>query len=102
ARQKYCKDCAVEAVKKVDRPMSKKWNSDHKEEYYPTKNEKRRVIKCCKVCGNEMLEPGTAVICSPECAKVLRSYNQGMADYKRGKRKSLPKPYKDGMQEDVK
>lgn len=41
ARQKYCPDCAYEAVRAADRPMSKKWNQEHKETYYPARNAKR-------------------------------------------------------------
>lgn len=41
ARQKYCSDCAYEAVRAIDRPMSKKWNQEHKETCYPVKNAKR-------------------------------------------------------------
>ena len=41
ARQKYCPDCAYEAVRAVDRPASRAWNQAHKETYYPAKNAKR-------------------------------------------------------------
>ena len=41
-RQKYCPDCAYEAVRKVDRPASRAWNQANKETYYPARNEKRR------------------------------------------------------------
>ncbi|MBS6216644.1 MAG: hypothetical protein KH338_11100 [Oscillospiraceae bacterium] len=42
ARQKYCPDCAYEAVRAVDRPASRAWNQANKETYYPSRNEKRR------------------------------------------------------------
>ena len=41
ARQKYCPDCAYEAVRAADRPASKAWNEAHKETYYQAKNAKR-------------------------------------------------------------
>lgn len=42
ARQKYCPDCAKEAVRAADRPKSRQWNQEHKETYYPDKNAQRR------------------------------------------------------------
>jgi hypothetical protein len=41
ARQKYCPDCAYEAVRSVDRPASRAWNQAHKETYYPARNAAR-------------------------------------------------------------
>ena len=41
ARQKYCPDCAYEAVRAADRPASRAWNQAHKDTYYPAKNAKR-------------------------------------------------------------
>ena len=41
SRQKYCPDCAYEAVRAVDRPASRAWNQAHKDTYYPAKNAKR-------------------------------------------------------------
>ena len=41
ARQRYCADCAYEAVRAVDRPASRAWNQAHKDTYYPAKNAKR-------------------------------------------------------------
>lgn len=42
ARQKYCPDCAYDAVREVDRIASKAWNQSHKDQYYPDRNAKRR------------------------------------------------------------
>lgn len=42
ARQKYCPDCAYEGIQEADRPMSRKWNQEHKDTYYPARNAKRR------------------------------------------------------------
>lgn len=41
ARQKYCPECAPEAIRAVDRPQSIRWNQEHKETYYPARNAKR-------------------------------------------------------------
>lgn len=42
SRQKYCPDCAYEAVRAVDRPASRAWNQAHKATYYPARNAKRK------------------------------------------------------------
>lgn len=42
ARQRYCPGCAYEAVREADRPMSRKWNREHRDTYYPAKNAKRQ------------------------------------------------------------
>ena len=41
ARQRYCADCAYDAVRAVDRPASRAWNQAHKDTYYPARNAKR-------------------------------------------------------------
>lgn len=41
SRQKYCPDCAYDAVRAVDRPSSRAWNQAHKDTYYPARNAKR-------------------------------------------------------------
>lgn len=41
-QQKYCPDCAYDAVRAVDRQASRAWNHAHKDTYYPTKNAKRK------------------------------------------------------------
>lgn len=42
ARQKYCPACAHDAVRAADQPMSRQWNQEHKDSYYPDKNAQRR------------------------------------------------------------
>lgn len=90
ARQKYCPDCAHGAVREIDREASKKWNQDHKEEYFPSRNEKRRAYpKSCKVCGKIFLSNGSPTqCCSDECRRELKRQRQKRADDKRHKRTS--------------
>lgn len=41
ARQKYCPECAHDALREIDRQASREWNQSHKDTYYPAKNAKR-------------------------------------------------------------
>lgn len=84
--QKYCKDCAPEAIRAVDREQSKKWN---KENGY---NETRRAqgrngVKICVICGGTIPPGSNAVTCSPEChhQRLLRKWAK--ADKKRRNKK---------------
>ena len=57
SRQKYCPDCAYEAVRAVDRPASIAWNQAHKDTYYPDRNAKRNAQRAADpdtVRGKEM------------------------------------------------
>lgn len=45
SRQKYCPDCAYEAVREADRPMSRRWNQENKDTYYPARNAKRNAAR---------------------------------------------------------
>ncbi len=90
ARQKYCPDCAHEAVRKIDREASKKWNQEHKEVYYPKMKEKMRAYpKACKVCGRIFLPNGSPTqCCSDECRRELKRQRQKRGDDKRHRRTS--------------
>lgn len=84
ARQKYCPDCAYDAVREVDRPMSKVWNAEHKDTYYPKKNEKRRKKRYCVICGALITAKTATVTCdNPECKKERIHQRQRAADAKR-------------------
>lgn len=80
--QKYCPDCAPEAVREIDREQTVRWNMEN--DYYAKRREKPRSgIKICAVCGKEMT-PGTpTVTCSPACAAAHRKAAQRRADEKR-------------------
>lgn len=80
--QKYCTDCAPEAVREIDREQSIRWNREN--DYYAKREETPRSgVKVCVVCGREM-SPGTnTVTCSPECAAARRKEIQHRADAKR-------------------
>lgn len=89
-RQRYCKDCAAEAVKKVDRAQSIEWNQKNRERLAEQKKEKKENRKVCRVCGKVFYSGDPSVTCSDGCASVLKSYNAATADFKRGKRKEEP------------
>lgn len=87
--QKYCKECAAEAIAAIDREQALKWLKDNKD------NEKRRrdrkdataTIKCV-VCGNLFMPSiGGNVTCSPECAQKYRK--QQNAEYQNEHRSEL-------------
>lgn len=81
-RQKYCPDCAPEAILEIDRAQSNAWNMEN--DYCAKRREKPRSgIKVCVICGREIV-PGTpTVTCSQECASVHRKAAQHRADAKR-------------------
>lgn len=90
ARQKYCPDCAAEAVKAVDREQGREWNAEHRETLAAQKKENAKNRKVCSVCGTPFYTGGPEATCSLECAAALNSYNAAKADHKRGKRASPP------------
>ena len=86
-RQRYCPDCAPEAVREVDRAASRAWNAAH--DWKAKRRETpRNGQKVCVICG-QPVPPGTpAVTCSPECNKLRLKRLWDDADIRRGKRKS--------------
>lgn len=85
SRQKYCHDCAYEAVREVDKPESRRWNSEHKETYYPAKNAKRKVQRYCIICGAPITSKTCTVTCdNPDCKLERKRQRQRAADAKRG------------------
>lgn len=83
--QKYCPDCAYEAIREADRPMSRKWTQEHKETYYPQRNERRRSQRCCVICGKPITSKTSTVTCEdPACKLERKRQRQRAADAKRG------------------
>lgn len=89
-RQKYCKDCAEAAVKEIDRAQGRAWNAKNREKLAAQKKERKENRKICAVCGKQFYTGGPEVTCSKECAKVWKSYNMAMTDFKRGRREKEP------------
>lgn len=89
SRQKYCPECAHDAIRQTDREASKKWNRDHKDTHYPSRCEKRKVReKTCSYCGKKFDPQGTPRrLCSDECREKSRKESQRRSDAKRTPRK---------------
>lgn len=68
--QKYCPNCAPEAIAENDREMSRQWSANNID--YNKRRKQRHSAAAsikCVVCG-KLFQPGTGapVTCSPECA----------------------------------
>lgn len=83
SNQRYCQECALEAVRQIDREQSRVWMEKHREIVKGRKKERAQNRKVCAVCGNSFYSNGPSVTCSPTCANILRAYRQAMADHKR-------------------
>lgn len=70
--QRYCKDCAVEAVKAKDRKQALEW---HKENTTPEQRRKDRQAGtapvACAVCGKSFVPKSRGKTCSDECKVVF-------------------------------
>lgn len=82
-RQRYCPKCAPEAIREEARKESRAWIAEHREAHYQRKAERAQNRRVCKVCGKPYYSATPTVTCSPRCGRILRSYNQAMADHRR-------------------
>lgn len=72
-RQKYCRECAEQAMRENDRKKSKEWNNAN------TTPEQRKAERKaasaeipCVVCGKLFVPTDASITCSPECKKIHR------------------------------
>lgn len=91
--QKYCPDCAYEALRAADRPKSRQWNADHKETYYRAKNEKRRSNRFCVICGAPIIAKTATITCDNPACKLERARQQQRAGDAKRRGKSAPADY---------
>lgn len=71
--QKYCPDCAYEAVRAVDRPASRAWNEQNATpEYRRALRDKHITPRKCVICGTEFRPRDSSLTCSPECSADLK------------------------------
>lgn len=85
-RQRYCPECADDAVRQQDRMASKEWNAENN--FYDRTPLERSGQKVCVICGKPVL-PGTPrITCSDECDRLRKKKIRSEADFKRGKQKS--------------
>lgn len=84
--QKYCPECARDAVMAKDRDASKCWNRAHID--YDLQREQRHVAAAqiqCAVCGKPFVPGiGAPVTCSPECREAYRK--KAAAEYEKSHR----------------
>lgn len=90
SRQKYCPDCAMEAVAEKTRPHKRAYNAERSDQFHARRRELQRGAKVCVICGRPILADTATVTCSPGCAAERRRLSQETADYKRGRRISPP------------
>ncbi len=85
ANQKYCKECAPEAITEVDKKQSLEYYLKNKDTYNPKRNEARRIKeKECAICGKIFIPDGSPrKTCSSGCDDVLRKIRQRKAERKR-------------------
>lgn len=96
--QKYCPDCAKDAVQQIDREQSRAWANAHRESLLDRKKRLVQTRKICVVCGSQFYTGTATVTCSQNCAKILKSYNQAVADHKR---RGSPAPTMDAVKERI-
>ena len=90
ALQMYCPACAADAVRDKVLPTKRSRARYHAEEQSARKKELRKESAVCAYCGALYTPTDAAVTCSEQCAKEYKRIVQGMADYKRGRRKKPP------------
>jgi Zn finger protein HypA/HybF involved in hydrogenase expression len=85
AMQKYCPDCAPEAIRLVDAAQGLAYYHANKATLNPSKNAKRRKIRKtarCIICGKDFPKHGPAQSC-PDCRADFRRLSQALSDYHR-------------------
>lgn len=85
-RQRYCKDCAADAVRDEVRRAKREYNAS-RPEIIGKAREARKGCKVCPICGGAVPAGTVSVTCSPECAAEQLRRNRARADAKRSPRK---------------
>ena len=87
-RQKYCKECAENAVKEKVRAHKKIYMQERREINEERKKDRKENRKICLICGRAFQAETNTVTCSKDCAEKLKKIRQEETDIRRGKRKS--------------
>ena len=77
--QRYCPDCARDALLENERPKSRAYMEQRRKDGTIDKN----LDRICIICGKPFRSSTATVTCSPECAKENRRRTQAKADAKR-------------------
>lgn len=92
--QKYCPECAHEAVRSIDRKQSIEWNREN------TTPEQRKTQKKaasaeieCAVCGKKFVPTSRTTTCSDDCRKLLAKRRR--AEYERKNREYRAQYHRD-------
>ena len=88
-RQKYCPNCAAQAVNKTVKEHKRQYAADHKDkmaEYKAVMTSDRHV---CIICGKVFDSDLPVATCSTACDKIRRQQNQKRADSKRAPRRRI-------------
>lgn len=72
ARQKYCPDCAPDAIRAVDNAQSIAWNAENVTPEYRLAHRAKTVQpRACVICGKVFLPRDSSITCSKDCSKEL-------------------------------
>lgn len=87
ARQKYCPDCAQEAVRQNVRAHKRQYAADKAEQMAEYKAAMSSDHHVCVICGKVFGSSVPTVTCSPECSAIRKRQHQRAAEEKRKPRK---------------
>ena len=83
-RQRYCKDCAQEACKAVDRKQGMDWYTSNRDTVKRRENRHKAAASInCVVCGKSFIPVDASITCSSECSRVRKNENWRAAYHKR-------------------
>lgn len=88
--QKYCPDCAEEAIRENDRAKSREWNAANLDcDKRREDRQKATAYIKCLICGREFQpNEGSPITCSPECAKKLHTQRHAEWEAKNSTRRN--------------
>ena len=92
-RQRYCKDCAAEAIRQTVNPHKAEYAKENMLRLKGQQKELRKDRTVCLICGAVFTASTPTVTCSESCAAELRKLRQRESDYRTGRRKSDPTIY---------
>lgn len=87
--QKYCPNCAPEAIKEIGRAQSRKWNRDNVD--VSARREERKAAAApikCVICGKKFIPHDSSITCSPDCSAELSRRNTSAAEKARRKERN--------------
>lgn len=87
-RQKYCPECAAQAVIELQREYKTDYN--RASGFYASRAERHSNFKkICSYCGRLFETDSSSPVCSDYCREQQKKLRQAKADLKRGRRKSI-------------